>query len=212
MGLFPFKRIPFCPCGTSSTFQRLMNIVMRGLLYVATYQDDLHSKYWEVPSVDHFEIPNTTHALPMQGKMPQRDDNRELPDQLQDPVNIQACQGGILTKKDAHLKAMAQAAAQNELQTEGDECRGADITPGDNGRHGLHVCTRHMHDNIEHSRTIINICVHFTKTEQYMQLLLSTDLSHCDSTYTCIQVRVCYVRLITTIAWIKNQLLSIHYI
>ena len=41
MGLFQFKRMPFGLCGASSTFQRLMNTVMRGLPYVTTYQDDV---------------------------------------------------------------------------------------------------------------------------------------------------------------------------
>ncbi|KAL5479377.1 hypothetical protein EMCRGX_G022895 [Ephydatia muelleri] len=41
MGLFQFKRMPFGLCGASSTFQRLLNTVMRGLPYVTTYQDDV---------------------------------------------------------------------------------------------------------------------------------------------------------------------------
>ena len=41
MGLFQFKRMPFDLCGASSTFQRLMNTIMRGLPYVTTYQDDV---------------------------------------------------------------------------------------------------------------------------------------------------------------------------
>ena len=54
----------------------------------------------------------------MQGVMPQRDDARELPDQPQDPVDIQAIQNGILTKIDTHPKDMAWAPARDELQTE----------------------------------------------------------------------------------------------
>ena len=47
MGLFQFRRMPF---GTPSTFQRLMNTVMRGLPFVTTYIDDvlIHSPNEEV--------------------------------------------------------------------------------------------------------------------------------------------------------------------
>ena len=42
MGLFQFRRMPF---GAPSTFQRLMNTVMRGLSFVTSYIDDalIHS-------------------------------------------------------------------------------------------------------------------------------------------------------------------------
>ncbi|KAL5515711.1 hypothetical protein EMCRGX_G000916 [Ephydatia muelleri] len=45
MGLFQFTRMPFGLCGAPSTFQRLMDLVMRGLPFVTTYLDDvlLHS-------------------------------------------------------------------------------------------------------------------------------------------------------------------------
>ena len=41
MGLFQFRRMPFGLCGAPSTFQRLMNTVMRGLSFVTTYIDDV---------------------------------------------------------------------------------------------------------------------------------------------------------------------------
>eukprot|EP00731_Ephydatia_muelleri_P000713 Em0001g713a len=41
MGLFQFTRMPFGLCGTPSTFQRLMDLVMRGLPFVTTYLDDV---------------------------------------------------------------------------------------------------------------------------------------------------------------------------
>ena len=41
MGLFQFTRMPFGLCGAPSTFQRLMNVVMRGLPFVTTYIDDV---------------------------------------------------------------------------------------------------------------------------------------------------------------------------
>ena len=41
MGLFQFRRMPFGLCGAPSTFQRLMNTVMRGLPFVTTYIDDV---------------------------------------------------------------------------------------------------------------------------------------------------------------------------
>ena len=41
MGLFQFTRMPFGLCGTPSTFQRLMDVVMRGLPFVTTYIDDV---------------------------------------------------------------------------------------------------------------------------------------------------------------------------
>ena len=40
-GLFQFTRMPFGLCGAPSTFQRLLNVVMRGLPYVTTYIDDV---------------------------------------------------------------------------------------------------------------------------------------------------------------------------
>ena len=45
MRLFQFTRMPFGLCGAPSTFQRLMDVVMRGLPFVTTYIDDvlLHS-------------------------------------------------------------------------------------------------------------------------------------------------------------------------
>ena len=47
MGLFQFTRMPFGLCGAASSFQRLMDKVMRGLSFVTTYQDDIliHSKH-----------------------------------------------------------------------------------------------------------------------------------------------------------------------
>ena len=46
MGLYQFTRMPFGLCGAASSFQRLMDKVMRGLSFVTTYQDDIliHSK------------------------------------------------------------------------------------------------------------------------------------------------------------------------
>ncbi|KAL5506281.1 hypothetical protein EMCRGX_G007894 [Ephydatia muelleri] len=41
MGLFQFTRMPFGLCGAPSTFQRLMDLVMRGLPFVTTYLDDV---------------------------------------------------------------------------------------------------------------------------------------------------------------------------
>ena len=41
MGLFQFTRMPFGLCGAPSTFQRLMDVVMRGLPFVTTYIDDV---------------------------------------------------------------------------------------------------------------------------------------------------------------------------
>ena len=41
MGLFQFRRMPFGLRGAPSTFQRLMNTVMRGLSFVTTYIDDV---------------------------------------------------------------------------------------------------------------------------------------------------------------------------
>ena len=39
MGLFQFTRMPFGLCGAPSMFQRLMDVVMRGLPFVTTYID-----------------------------------------------------------------------------------------------------------------------------------------------------------------------------
>ena len=41
MGLFEFCRMPFGLCGAPSSFQRLMNNVLRGLPFVAIYLDDI---------------------------------------------------------------------------------------------------------------------------------------------------------------------------
>ncbi|KAL5493310.1 hypothetical protein EMCRGX_G014468 [Ephydatia muelleri] len=41
MGLFQFTRMPFGLCGAPSTFQRLMDVVMRGLPFITTYIDDV---------------------------------------------------------------------------------------------------------------------------------------------------------------------------
>ena len=41
MGLFQFTRMPFGLCGAPSTFQRLMDVVMRGLAFVTAYIDDV---------------------------------------------------------------------------------------------------------------------------------------------------------------------------
>ena len=50
MGLFQFTRMPFGLSGAPSSFQRLMNIIMRGLPFVSTYIDDvlIHSDSEEV--------------------------------------------------------------------------------------------------------------------------------------------------------------------
>ena len=50
MGLFQFTRMPFGLSGAPSSFQRLMNIIMRGLPFVSTYIDDIliHSESEEV--------------------------------------------------------------------------------------------------------------------------------------------------------------------
>ena len=46
MGLYQFTRMPFSLCGAASSFQRLMDKIMRGLQFVTTYQDDIliHSR------------------------------------------------------------------------------------------------------------------------------------------------------------------------
>ena len=46
MGLYQFTRMPFGLCGAASSFQRLMDKIMRGLQFVTTYQDDIliHSR------------------------------------------------------------------------------------------------------------------------------------------------------------------------
>ena len=41
MGSFEFSRMPFGLCGAPSSFQRLMDKVMRGLPFVSTYIDDV---------------------------------------------------------------------------------------------------------------------------------------------------------------------------
>eukprot|EP00731_Ephydatia_muelleri_P008760 Em0004g1098a len=48
--LFQFTRMPFGLCGAPSTFQRLMDVVMRGLPFVTTYIDDvlIHSVHEEL--------------------------------------------------------------------------------------------------------------------------------------------------------------------
>ena len=48
--LFQFIRMPFGLCGAPSTFQRLMDVVMRGLPFVTTYIDDvlIHSVHEEL--------------------------------------------------------------------------------------------------------------------------------------------------------------------
>ena len=50
MGLFQFTRMPFGLSGAPSLFQRLMNIIMRGLPFVSTYIDDvlIHSESEEL--------------------------------------------------------------------------------------------------------------------------------------------------------------------
>ena len=50
MGLFQFTRMPFGLCGAPSTFQRLLDWVMRGLPFVTTYIDDvlIHSENEEL--------------------------------------------------------------------------------------------------------------------------------------------------------------------
>ena len=49
MGLFQFTRMPFGLCGAPSTFQRLMDVVMRGLPFVTTCIDDvqIHKSHLE---------------------------------------------------------------------------------------------------------------------------------------------------------------------
>ena len=53
MGLFQFTRLPFGLSGAPSSFQRLMNIIMRGLPFVSTYIDDvlIHSESEELHKV-----------------------------------------------------------------------------------------------------------------------------------------------------------------
>ncbi|KAL5516749.1 hypothetical protein EMCRGX_G002156 [Ephydatia muelleri] len=53
MGLFQFTRMPFGLSGAPSSFQRLMNIIMRGLPFVSTYIDDvlIHSESEELHKV-----------------------------------------------------------------------------------------------------------------------------------------------------------------
>ena len=41
IGLFQFTRMPFGLCEAPSIFQRLMDVVMRGLPFVTTYLDDV---------------------------------------------------------------------------------------------------------------------------------------------------------------------------
>ena len=41
MGCFEFSRMPFGLCGAPSSFQRLMDKVMRGLPFMSTYIDDV---------------------------------------------------------------------------------------------------------------------------------------------------------------------------
>ena len=41
MGLLEFCRMPFGLCGAPSSFQRLMNSVLRGLPFVVIYLDDI---------------------------------------------------------------------------------------------------------------------------------------------------------------------------
>ena len=50
MELFQFTRMPFGLSGAPSSFQRLMNIIMRGLPFVSTYIDDvlIHSESEEL--------------------------------------------------------------------------------------------------------------------------------------------------------------------
>ena len=50
LGLFQFTMMPFGLCGAPSTFQRLMDVVMRGLPFVTTYIDDvlIHSVHEEL--------------------------------------------------------------------------------------------------------------------------------------------------------------------
>ena len=53
MGLFQFTRVPFGLSGALSSFQCLMNIIMRGLPFVSTYIDDvlIHSESEELHKV-----------------------------------------------------------------------------------------------------------------------------------------------------------------
>ena len=54
MGLFQFTRIPFGLCVAPSTFQRLMDLVMRGLPFVTTYLNDvlIHSANEELHKLE----------------------------------------------------------------------------------------------------------------------------------------------------------------
>ena len=56
MGAYEFTRMPFGLCGAPSSFQRLMDTIMRGLPFVATYMDDvlIHSSSEEIHS-SHLE-------------------------------------------------------------------------------------------------------------------------------------------------------------
>ena len=60
MGLYEFCRMPFCVTGGPSSFQRLMDKVLRGLFFVTSYIDDIliHSN-----SMDLLSISSTTGVL-----------------------------------------------------------------------------------------------------------------------------------------------------